>query len=219
MGEIKAIETAYNGHRFRSRLEARWAVFFDDVGIRYHYEPEGFVKEFNGESICYLPDFYFPTWDIYGEVKPSFSKLKEDEKKIAAMIDSNGPCANGILILGQIPYIKAVDIPYFMLFNYSDYAKCIEIDSVTITQHGYLAHCNMMPTLISNAPYLPLDSEYWTFSTLVEKDVMGDLYALGEFAHKEDGTTWYMSFNDCPDRSFEKAIGARFEFGETPEVI
>jgi len=26
---IKAIETQYRGYRFRSRLEARWAVFFD----------------------------------------------------------------------------------------------------------------------------------------------------------------------------------------------
>jgi hypothetical protein len=25
----KAIETHYKGYRFRSRLEARWAVFFD----------------------------------------------------------------------------------------------------------------------------------------------------------------------------------------------
>ena len=28
----KAIETRYAGHRFRSRLEARWAVFFDALG-------------------------------------------------------------------------------------------------------------------------------------------------------------------------------------------
>lgn len=29
MSEIKAIDTYYKGYRFRSRLEARWAVFFD----------------------------------------------------------------------------------------------------------------------------------------------------------------------------------------------
>ena len=28
---IKPIETKYNGYRFRSRLEARWAVFFDMI--------------------------------------------------------------------------------------------------------------------------------------------------------------------------------------------
>jgi hypothetical protein len=32
---IKTIETIYNGYRFRSRLEARWAVFFDAMGIKY----------------------------------------------------------------------------------------------------------------------------------------------------------------------------------------
>ena len=40
--EIKPIETVYNGYRFRSRLEARWAVFFDTLGIEYEYEKEGY---------------------------------------------------------------------------------------------------------------------------------------------------------------------------------
>lgn len=39
---IKSIETKYNGFRFRSRLEARWAIFFDMVGLKYEYEVEGF---------------------------------------------------------------------------------------------------------------------------------------------------------------------------------
>lgn len=65
--EIKAIETVYNGYRFRSRLEARWAVFFDSAGIEYQYEPEGFVLS-NGE--CYLPDFYLPQFHMYAEIKP-----------------------------------------------------------------------------------------------------------------------------------------------------
>jgi hypothetical protein len=62
---LKAIETVYKGYRFRSRLEARWAVFFDAAGIDYQYEPEGF------ELSCgrYLPDFYIPKWDCYIEVK------------------------------------------------------------------------------------------------------------------------------------------------------
>ena len=64
---MKAIETIYNGYRFRSRLEARWAVFFDTLGIRYEYEPEGFILS-NGEH--YLPDFFLPDLMIYVEVKP-----------------------------------------------------------------------------------------------------------------------------------------------------
>ena len=61
--EIKAIETIYNGRRYRSRLEARWAVFFDSLGIRFEYEPEGFVLS-NG--MAYLPDFFLP--DIGGGI-------------------------------------------------------------------------------------------------------------------------------------------------------
>ena len=51
---IKAIETIYKGYRFRSRLEARWAVFFDALKLPWEYEPEGF--EFEG-GLRYLPDF------------------------------------------------------------------------------------------------------------------------------------------------------------------
>ena len=54
---IKAIETEYNGYKFRSRLEARWAVFFDALGVFYEYEPEGFQID---DSTYYLPDFYIP---------------------------------------------------------------------------------------------------------------------------------------------------------------
>jgi hypothetical protein len=40
---IKAIETQYKGYRFRSRLEARWAVFFDALDIKWEYEKEGYA--------------------------------------------------------------------------------------------------------------------------------------------------------------------------------
>lgn len=36
-----ALTTRYAGCRFRSRLEARWAVFFDHLGIEWEYEPQG----------------------------------------------------------------------------------------------------------------------------------------------------------------------------------
>lgn len=51
---IKAIETRYKGYRFRSRLEARWAVFFDELGWNWTYEEEGFENEWGDK---YLPDF------------------------------------------------------------------------------------------------------------------------------------------------------------------
>lgn len=65
---IQAIETEYAGHRFRSRLEARWAVFFDKLGIRWQYEPQGYTVP-NGAR--YLPDFYLPGRSLWVEVKGS----------------------------------------------------------------------------------------------------------------------------------------------------
>lgn len=64
---MKAIETKYKGYKFRSRLEARWAVFFDALGIKWEYEPEGYQFE---DGTMYLPDFYLPDLKTYVEIKP-----------------------------------------------------------------------------------------------------------------------------------------------------
>lgn len=58
MSQIKAIETHYGGYRFRSRLEARWAVFFDALKLPWEYEKEGYCL---GNCGLYLPDFWLPT--------------------------------------------------------------------------------------------------------------------------------------------------------------
>lgn len=50
--DIKPIETLYKGYRFRSRLEARWAVFFDALGLKWEYEKEGF--DLTNEYLEYL---------------------------------------------------------------------------------------------------------------------------------------------------------------------
>lgn len=62
---IQAIETKYNGYRFRSRLEARWAVFFDAIGVRWEYEKEGFELP----SGRYLPDFWLSDQKCWIEIK------------------------------------------------------------------------------------------------------------------------------------------------------
>ncbi len=66
---LKAIETRYKGYRFRSRLEARWAVFFDALQWAWEYEPEGYEL---GDGLRYLPDFRLSTADgpVWVEVKP-----------------------------------------------------------------------------------------------------------------------------------------------------
>ena len=103
---IKAIETYYNGYRFRSQLEARWAVFFDAMGIRYLYEYEGFEHDFGDCVMRYLPDFYLPDYDLYAEVKGAEFLTDiphQDAMKMSWFIDFDGPCANGIILLGNIP--------------------------------------------------------------------------------------------------------------------
>lgn len=63
---IKPIETRAFGRRFRSRLEARWAVFFTEAGIQWEYEPEGFRLP---DGNLYLPDFVLDG-KLFVEVKP-----------------------------------------------------------------------------------------------------------------------------------------------------
>ena len=75
--KTRSIQTYYKGYYFRSRLEARYAVFLDYLGIRWKYETEGYIIEKNefsetfghiGEA--YLPDFFLPDLHIYLEIKP-----------------------------------------------------------------------------------------------------------------------------------------------------
>jgi hypothetical protein len=66
LSSLQPIETLYKGFRFRSRLEARWAVFFDRCGQPFEYEHEGYHLP----SGSYLPDFYFPQFAAFLEVKP-----------------------------------------------------------------------------------------------------------------------------------------------------
>jgi hypothetical protein len=66
MNSIKAIQTRYKGFNFRSRLEARWAVFFDNLGAKWEYEKDTYDlgKEFGG---YYLPDFWLPFVSMRGD--------------------------------------------------------------------------------------------------------------------------------------------------------
>jgi hypothetical protein len=60
------MEVAYSGRIFRSRLEARWAVFLDLLDVNWDYEPSFYQV---GEELFYLPDFYLPDHQLWLEVK------------------------------------------------------------------------------------------------------------------------------------------------------
>ncbi len=67
MSKVQPLPATYNGVRYRSRLEARWAMFFYKMNIEALFEYEGFQLE-NG--VCYLPDFWLPRVQMWAEVKP-----------------------------------------------------------------------------------------------------------------------------------------------------
>lgn len=110
---IKAIETTYAGYRFRSRLEARWAVFFDAMGIAWQYEKQGYeLRDRLGvlgtaDPIYYLPDFWLPEFNLHAEVKGSLTdyELAHTLTLAAALSAPQGGCGGGhdLLILGPVP--------------------------------------------------------------------------------------------------------------------
>lgn len=110
MSEIKPIQTRYKNYHFRSRLEARWAVFFDALGIAWKYEDEGYKD--TDSNLYYLPDFYLPNMKTFVEVKGNPKEIKEKVDFYSEILDYGGilpgGCENlgttsGLLFLGNIP--------------------------------------------------------------------------------------------------------------------
>lgn len=84
---MQAIETRYNGYRFRSRLEARWAVFFDTLGVEWEYESEGYDL---ADAGYYLPDFWLPGSQFWIEIKSKENKIDSQyELKLASLSSSH----------------------------------------------------------------------------------------------------------------------------------
>lgn len=197
---MNAIETLYNGYRFRSRLEARWAVFFDAAGIEYQYEPEGYIGY---NDLPYLPDFYLPAFGVFAEVKGSDEQLRQDAPKIEGAIDFNAtPVSAGLILLGQIPNGDAfTQIPVFtFLFCWKG---VVEGECIFDIWNG-------KATLVSSC------------------QDEADLYALENGGDFPDGATvkaryMNMGYGEaiCTDphyinRCYELARQARFEFWQTP---
>lgn len=115
---VQAIPTYYDGYWFRSRLEARWAVFFNTLGIRYEYEKEGYDLPRAG---WYLPDFWLPAQELWVEVKGAVSIQAELEKLVYASrylpgattglypatgVNDGPATGSGLIVLGQIPLVR-----------------------------------------------------------------------------------------------------------------
>jgi hypothetical protein len=104
VGRLKPIETRYAGILFRSRIEARWALFYDKIHVPYQYEAEGY--DLNGE--LYLPDFWMPQQGCFIEIKGAEPTL-EEQCRAALLAQLSGKRA---FIFGPLrPFFIRTDRP------------------------------------------------------------------------------------------------------------
>lgn len=208
---IKVKETEYHGYRFRSRLEARWAVFFDSLGVKYEYEPEGFTLD-NGVS--YLPDFKVKCWgtrggifetpfDLWIEVKGNMSdsdaskiinfanfaplnKIQWDDSNYDQKVKEAYAKVNPILIVGEIPDPD----------TYRSYADDLG------------SYDNEILNGIYPWNYELIDGDYFACFPAVTDD--------GRFYLDGDDSNYHTMDLDIIRNAFRIARGARFEHGEKP---
>lgn len=196
---IKPIETVYNGYKFRSRLEARWAVFFDALCIKYIYEPDGFELP-NGER--YLPDFYLPKFDYYAEVKGLNNHLQQDIQKVEAFVKH---ADTSVIILSEVPYCKDSEAAYFPVFYQVKRRMHNSVQTYLIRHRANFIYwddgCELCDW--SEAP------KFYRYNLIRNNN--DKLYEeIQPVVKNEDWFTARVA------NAFLKARQARFEYGETP---
>lgn len=192
--DIKAIETVYNGYRFRSRLEARWAVFFDALGIEYEYEPEGFDL---ANGMRYLPDFKLLNWRgrdsqneecLWVEIKPKMNAT--DAEKVNMFC---GKLERPMAILSDIPQ------------NYEDWLSK-GFESLGFGFYSNNFHC--------------IDGDFFSYGIAPTVDTFSDGY-IKQYKTFElcgaDSSYWDDRQIEIVNKALLKAKMSRFEFGETPQ--
>ena len=95
---IKSLPSYWGGTTFRSRVEARWAVFFDRIKMRWEYEPEGYEL---GDGTWYLPDFWLPDMSTWAEVKPDDGPTDEERSRVTMLVRGTG---HNCLVLNGAPW-------------------------------------------------------------------------------------------------------------------
>ena len=115
--KIKAIETRYAGCHFRSRLEARWAVAFDQLNLAWEYEPQGYELPSGSR---YLPDFWLPDVRWHVEVKGSEDAFIAEGTRYAEAICARALPGNGLIVLGPVPDPTKAHLFYTLVNDVSD---------------------------------------------------------------------------------------------------
>jgi hypothetical protein len=147
-----APQTHYRGYRFRSRLEARWAVFFDAAGIEWQYEVEGF----NVNGTYYLPDFWLPGLKTFVEIKPDTNSAFAAESLLRDLVNAQN--CHGIIIFDrpnvetppEMLYLSGNNVSGRWLGNVGSWLECIFCHHVRLENvDGMRCHCPVGIELLS----------------------------------------------------------------------
>ncbi len=196
MGAIKAIETSYKGYRFRSRLEARWAVFFDALGIKWEYEAEGFDL---GEAGWYLPDFWLPELKLFAEVKAgAFTEIEYN--RLSALSRMTG---FGALMLSGVP-----DNRWYTEVKFHRFPVNWGLEAFVANYEVSVTDTYLYSGLFPQRDYE--ESQRGTGPDLDESgEVTGEIYNF-----RNPGEAGLLS--ESTKRAYSAARSARFEHGEQP---
>ena len=201
MGKMKPIQTEYNGYLFRSRLEARWAVFFDACGVDWEYEPEGIVLS---NSMKYLPDFYLIDFHCYFEVKRKGIRDTNEGLEAEGRISDGMDCGSWA---GIIAYGDPMDDDLIIFCQETDDGGGGYYENeVTIGIHPDTGK----PHLFA---YTDCRDRYFLTSFVEEgsAEIPMNTQEYGRYCYKDFVTEKVVAARNL-------ARQARFEYGETPKV-
>lgn len=128
---INSIKTFYNGVKFESKLEARWAIFFNFMDIEYQYEPEWDEVKAFGFRGHYKPDFYLPALDYWVEVKPKSIRELNDLELMKAT--GWAEWENLVILSGPPRLLKETSEAHY-IFWWNPRKKAVDM-------HGYMWWC------------------------------------------------------------------------------
>jgi hypothetical protein len=212
---IKPIETEYAGYRFRSRLEARWAVFMDTLGIKYIYEPDGFDLD----GTWYLPDFWLPEQKRWIEIKGQKATEEEKNKARLLALKTEKPA---FILAGNIG-VRQTGYP-FPEYDCRIYFPANRINQFPDSKPmGVWAECKECQQIGLNP--LRLDIEWqdlqWLFCQCHKKyRKPDDLIFLWKWTLQNPAEEGNSPNSDIPTgkilEAYRTARSARFEHGETP---
>lgn len=218
---IEPIETEYAGHRFRSRLEARWAVFFTALRIKWQYEVQGYLL--GDQKRPYLPDFWLPDLGVWVEVKGEMAALDVDLMDLAVSRPGGLPGSDCwgelcMLILGPIPEPGLTALHWMLsrpvyapCSSAKDFCACHDL---RFTQEAFVSmpDASAIPARLRvNVPDTTENPGAVLFQVgrSLLKPIWDDIVTSRPFGH--------LRADPRIDIAYRAARSARFEHGESPE--